>query len=362
MKQTSARASQGPWWRFSRYEIENGYIRPAAHARIEHYDPWETFRDSRNLTVGQAPIANQPPYQSLMQLAQGLEYKPGPRRYPNCLTPASFGRITTWSQEHGPLGILLSRWEGITLAAVEREGGGFVQRRYLRAGGQEIQEFELSRDNGAGKGSVTIHELVDLTFCEEEPGKSWHRFFPSVTHGERNSFQYPAPYSDEFCELYAEHVGDFCRTALLISGAMLHLQASTQPAVANPSLAREQALQTINLIRRSVTSVLEVDARGRPRLVWESPSLMASFSEMYVQDLLFGRAALTCACCGAPFVSSAYQAQYCSVNCRYRGQKRRLRRQMKQAKALHEKGIKPAEIAATLGQGVRIVEGWLAGN
>ena len=33
MKQTSARASQGPWWRFSRYEIEDGYIRPAAHAR-----------------------------------------------------------------------------------------------------------------------------------------------------------------------------------------------------------------------------------------------------------------------------------------------------------------------------------------
>ncbi len=40
-----------------------------------------------------------------------------------------------------------------------------------------------------------------------------HRLFPSVNRDERASFQYPAPYSDEFCELYAERVSDFCRTA-----------------------------------------------------------------------------------------------------------------------------------------------------
>ena len=69
---------------------------------LERYDPWQQFRESRKLTMGQAPFGAQPPYQPLMKLVHELEYKPGSRRYPDCLRPESLPRITQWCQEHGP--------------------------------------------------------------------------------------------------------------------------------------------------------------------------------------------------------------------------------------------------------------------
>ena len=140
---------------------------------------------------------------------------------------------------------------------------------------------------------------------------------------------------------------------------MLHLRSSGSPDVADPELARDQARGAINLLRRPVTSVLEFDDTAKPVMCWESPSLLASFAEMYVQDLLFGRPAPTCSCCGVAFVSSAYQAQYCSLAFRYRGQKRRLRQQTKEARDLHAQGKTVQEIAAKLGQEQDVVAGWL---
>jgi hypothetical protein len=167
------------------------------------------------------------------------------------------------------------------------------------------------------------------------------------------------PYSDEFCHLYSERVIDFCQAARYFSGAAKFLTARPQPTDANPELARTQALQAMNLLRRSVTSILDLDEAGAPYVFWEAPSLLASFAEMNVQDVLFGRPALICTCCGMPFVSSAYQAQYCSLGCRYREQKRRLRQQMKEARNLHAQGQSVIKIASMLGQRKGIVAGWL---
>jgi len=66
---------------------------------------------------------------------------------------------------------------------------------------------------------------------------------------------------------------------------------------------------------------------------------------MFAQDLVYGRTTLPCTCCGTPFVLSAYHAQYYSVTCRLREQKRRLRAQMKQAKALRAQGQSLRQIA-----------------
>jgi hypothetical protein len=159
--------------------------------------------------------------------------------------------------------------------------------------------------------------------------------------------------------LYAERVIDFCRAARLLTGAILHLRRSDHPKVSNPEVARDQALQAINMLRRSVTSVIDLDENENLVTFWESPSLLASFTEMYVQDLLFGRPALTCTCCGAPFVSSAYQARYCSVGCRRRGQKRRVRQQKREAIALHAAGNTEQEIADLLGKTTKVVAQWL---
>jgi hypothetical protein len=47
------------------------------------------------------------------------------------------------------------------------------------------------------------------------------------------------------------------------------------------------------------------------------------------------------------------KAECCSLTCRYRGQKRRLRQQMKEAKALRAEGKTVKQIAAALDQGGR---------
>jgi hypothetical protein len=351
-------AASGGWWGFNKYEIKDGYIQPSPRARLQHWDPWGTFWEVRKLTVGQSPDATQPPYQSLMKLLHALEYLPGPQRYDR-LTPESLSRITTWSEEYGPLGVLLARWEAITLAPVSRAAGGTQQRTYVRATGQAVETLMSSGDMEPAKPRVIIHELDGVNPNEEAPGQTWYRFFPTVDLRERNEFQYPEPYSESFCHLYREPLVDFCKAARLLTGAMLYLQPEPPPAV-DLELARSQALDTMNRLRRTVSSVLGSDDAGKPAASWQSPSLLSSFAEMYVQDLMFGRQALTCACCGAPFVSSAYQAQFCSKHCRYRGQKRRLRQQMREAKALHGKGKTVKQIAAELDQDPDVVARWLS--
>jgi len=206
--------------------------------------------------------------------------------------------------------------------------------------------------------SVVLHDLDGIELKEEEPGRTWHKFFPVVNERERDAFEYPMPYSNEFCYLYAERVFDFCKAARFLTGATAHLGADP-PLAPNPGLARQQALEAINLLRRPVTSAVDFDDGGDLKASWEAPSLLATFAEMYVQDLLFGRPVLSCACCRIPFVSSAYQAKYCSLACRYRGQKRQLRQQTKEAKALHTAGKTAKQIAATLGQKHEVVARWL---
>src|SRR5437868_5639888 len=54
MKRKPTAVSHGAWWRFSEYEIADGWIRPTARAKLERYDPWQQFRGSRKLTMGEA--------------------------------------------------------------------------------------------------------------------------------------------------------------------------------------------------------------------------------------------------------------------------------------------------------------------
>jgi len=358
----TALAASGTWWRFTRYQIAGGSIVPAPGAKLELYSPWKLFMESKNRSAGRLSARSatdvarrQPPYQSLMNLVRGLEYKPGQRRYPQCLTAESLEAITKWCAAYGPLGVLLSRWESIRLAAIEKEPDYYTQLIYLRGYGSTVHPFETDGEFEPGKPSVVIHDLVDLLPHEESPGETWHRFFPTIRYAERDSFPYPKPYSAEFCDLYAERVSDFCRAAEYLAGALLHLQRNDQPT----TLAQRQALEAINLLRRPVTAVLKFDKEKKPISSWESPSLLASFAEMRVQDLLSQRPVLICSCCGAPFVSMAYQAEYCSTACRYRGQRQRLRLQTKEAPVLYAKGKTVQQIADKMNQDPEIVKRWL---
>jgi predicted nucleic acid-binding Zn ribbon protein len=125
-----------------------------------------------------------------------------------------------------------------------------------------------------------------------------------------------------------------------------------------PTFARApKRLGRINLLRRSVSSVLDFESDQKLMLRRVAPSLLASFADMFAQDQLYHRPMLQCIGCGTPFVWSAYQAKYCSETCRLREQKRRLRAQMKQARALRAEGRSLRQIAEAVTQPLAIVKG-----
>jgi hypothetical protein len=298
------------------------------------------------------------PYQSLIKLVDQLEYLPGQIRYPDCLTQKSQASILEWCQQNGLLGVLLSRWEAIRMAPREGRPDRWSQQSYFRGFGHVIQVQTRTGDIEDRMATVTIHRLNGVELIEEPPGKTWGRFFPSVEFSKRDSFAYPQPYTVEFCRLYGEPLFDFCNAARLLVGAISHL-GFKQPEIKDPKLARKQANDTINLLRRPVASTTELEEDGSWKPHRVSPSLIASFADMFVEDLLFGRTIVRCSCCGTLFVSSNYQAHYCSFLCRLREQKRRLRAQMKQAKALRAQGQSLRQIAAIVGQPREIVKRWL---
>jgi len=341
------------------YEIRDGCVCPAKGAKLEWYDPWPGFQSTRGQTVGQAPVGVQPAYQSLIKLVHHLEYVPGQTRYPHCLTQKSQASILEWCQQNGLLGVLLSRWEAISVAPQNDGADRWSQRRYSRGFGQAVKVQTMTGDVEDRLATVMIHGLNDVGLEEESPSMTWSQFFPSVEFSKRDTFAYPQPYTIEFCQLYGEPLFDFCNAARLLVGAISHLGRKQPEIQGDPNLAREQANDTINVLRRPVDSVTDLGEDGSPMPCRVAPSLLATFADMIVQDLAYGRTILQCRSCGTHFVSSAYQAQYCSVTCRLREQKRRLRAQMKQAKALRAQGQSLRQIAATLGQPREIVKGWL---
>src|SRR6266852_9471668 len=188
-------ATQIEWWRFSLYEIRDGCVRPSDGARLEWYDPWPDFQHTRTQTVGQAPAAAQPAYQSLLKLVHQLEYLPGPTCHPDRLTQKSQALILEWCQQHGLLGVLLSRWEAIRFAPQRDAAGHWAQRRYFRGFGQVIEVQQTTGDVKEGTATVLIHGLNDLTLVEESPSKTWSRFFPSIGFSKQDTFSYPLPYT-----------------------------------------------------------------------------------------------------------------------------------------------------------------------
>ncbi len=145
-------ANIGCWWRFDRYVVENGWIRPARDASLTCYQVWEEFAESKRYN------REPPPYASLLKLLGdiGVDYSEGNWRasvvkrkrgqgaqfiqragigyYPiqardgfddevtwanesrSHLPPEAETKIADWAGNHGLLGILPHIAENVTLA------------------------------------------------------------------------------------------------------------------------------------------------------------------------------------------------------------------------------------------------------
>ena len=65
----NARAlATGSWWRLSRYEIRDGYIRPALGARLRRYNPWKRWLDTRRKSTIDGSVRGATPYGELLEL------------------------------------------------------------------------------------------------------------------------------------------------------------------------------------------------------------------------------------------------------------------------------------------------------
>src|SRR4051812_9704500 len=95
------------WWRFSQYELRDGYIRPAPGAALGTFDPWAHYHAARD---GRG--TGQPPYVSLLNLLDTLPSSPAVS-----MTAACEAKLLAWCNEYGLLGVLLQRTHMVTIAS-----------------------------------------------------------------------------------------------------------------------------------------------------------------------------------------------------------------------------------------------------
>jgi hypothetical protein len=214
--------------------------------------------------------------------------------------------------------------------------------------GQEVA-INIKTGNCFAPERVLLHGLTDGCIQEEPPWKTWGRFFPEVLRSERD---YPRPYSLDFWRLYAEPVRDFYRAAKCFSDVAVGLQLGGRH--------RDEAIQHLDLLRRGTWQRPEGDVAERIVLHWSSPSLLADFAQMRLEDEMAGRPVIQCETCHEPMIATGFQQKYCSLKCRYRGQKARVRSEQKKARAMRIQGSTLAQIAEALGRDRDTIKRWVA--
>lgn len=343
----------GDWWRFDRYEVRDGYIRPAPRAKLQRYDPWEAYQAGK--APGRKRRKQAPPYQSLLDILQKGSFFP--------LEPESEKNLLQWCSAHGLLGIvphealmvtLWPCWEPIQGIATDdpmllptayryvRTNAGWIATHIQMSLGERgykkdkepKREGELVSEEDIPKSlpprGVIFQSVGKAELKQELLGYTWARFFPDVSPAQRETFRYPVPLSEAFWHLYAEPLDAFVNAAVTLRNALYGLahvkplaEASTEE---NSWVLRGEKI--LHALLAPVTPALELLDDGKFRQRWVSTSLLASYAMMAFLDLVEERP-LRCEVCGKLFVSGAYQARYCSPTCRHTAQKRAYRERRK---------------------------------
>ena len=317
------------WWRFSRYEIRDGLIRPAPGATLEQYDPWQDWEASRVHGVGRG---FPPPYQSFVRLDRFVSLH-GSR-----LLEVGEREVLQWCARYGLLGTLLqepSYWlpagrftfpRNYMVDGKLRRLGPTMHSRYDWRNGQWVNE------------DMAYHGRLDPEWVSEVS-----YYFPDYGPLKRKYPEIPRPLSPDFWAAYGEPVDDFMWKVLMLSAALkgfLEMNSSMTyevgPMELEPGHSLNLETDTINQLTGSVASVLWVDETGGSRSLkqkWVFRSLLACLAMMIQRDLISGGRVYLCANCHTPFVSSSPRALYCDPRCRNTAQKRHQRANQKSREA-----------------------------
>jgi hypothetical protein len=327
----------GCWWRFSRYEITSkGVIKPAKDAKLERYEPWVEYYSLKGKRD-----QGKPPYESLLQLCAAL-YPTGVWFSPYPIAKEREQLVLDWCCRNGLLGILLEYTYRLNLNPAHRPKRGGEDHEiglsYVRRGGyfgygDESGPLTSRKDT---EPSVILENFSDkaalsggfgpFDIVVEPLSKTWHRFFPNVRATKINSYRYPEPHSDNFwlnygepLEFFAEFVRFFYEAARSLSW-----RQEGAPEFENDS-RRVIAASRLSSLTSRVSTHLDCHEDGSLSQRWSAFSLLTSYAMMLHLDMLGGRRLIQCRKCNRPFMSNAYQAEYCSTRCRNTVQKRRYR-------------------------------------
>ena len=337
------------WIRFDRYLIEEDVIQPDLDSAMTLYDPWQDYEVSRR---GRAE--KDPPYQALLRFISEPLFDPaiirdldGGIRLP--LASGTFDRLIAWCEQHGLLGILPHRTRVMNLAPyalrqqyVDEETGEPVdegvphQTIHALIGGtwQDIYAENEARDDAVHhpevplppdlippgwSGPSVLLESMEWGIVEQGSLRDdvWP-FFPDVPEDEAETHQYPRPLSEEFWKGYGEPVWKFIRGAAAFQQAVLNVGA-------RKIATRQEGLRNLHALAGAVRVTVEPGPKGTYRQRWASPSLLATYALMFLQDLVGGHHVRQCKACHQVYAAAAYQSKYCSARCRQRLEKRRHR-------------------------------------
>ncbi len=383
---------EGEWWRFDRYDIRNGYIRPAPRATLARWQPLDDFQ-----VIRAGRKEQDSPYQSLLRLVNGLRWDANAR-----LTPESTEAILRWCAENGLLGLLLHqvqvvrfapRWERRIEQPVppdvqastkqlresvlrspdertkqvarwfeqpppKREPLFYTQRIYscrscgsFRFGdiqtltttlqGQPKQRGKIVSGGQWHRSAreVLIHNLWTGEWEEEPITNTWARFFPSIPAAERATYQYPQPYSEAFWRLYAEPIADFLAAARVFKEAFdsaVLFKGSEE--IDDDSGRITPTMGKLNALVPNVGPALVKLPDGGVEQRVVSPSLLGSLAVMAQQDLASERRVVRCANerCQLMFVAVGYQTRHCSRQCAFVAEKRAYRARLKTGQGKRE--------------------------
>jgi len=183
---------------------------------------------------------------------------------------------------------------------------------------------------------VILQELWGKGLTEESLGKTWSRFFPTVSEA-AGAYPWPVPLSAEFWRLYAEPFEEFLWAMISFKSMLLDLAGTGQASeLAGGKEGRDQ----MHALLASVSPVLERGKQGGWKQQWASMSLLGSFAMMALLDLTEGWRVRECPVDRRTFVADAWQARYCSARCRRTAQKRAYRlKKRRRAKANSREGV-----------------------
>jgi hypothetical protein len=333
------RVTVGYWWRFAKYDLRDGYLRPARGARLEQYDPFESAV-----------------YESLVELVGSKGIFP--------ITPEGERRVLAWVADHGLLGILphetlsatlTPQWQPFfvpgndelfaTVPRYIRTPTGWSVRGHvpMRPSATKINEPKFQGELVDGK---TIAEMVRQgaeippagvirqpighpEVRQESLAVAWGNFFPDVPPEARETFKYPLPLSAEFWRAYAEPVDLFLHAAVDLRRSLTDLQPLTAEMTRQDRVRVQSGARDLAELLGPVTPVPMIDDRaGKVRLRWASTSLLAT-AAMQALIALSGEGRVLVCVCGKVSISDDSRARYCSEKCRARARMRRYRSKRK---------------------------------